>query len=93
MQKNESIDIFLVFNALEAFGTEYAERNLRPKETITRTMSNHLGKNFLQIKIASQEFEFTYIACIALVWIAEDTHIHNNNNNNNNNNTDNLDKK
>ena len=51
MQKNESLDIFLVFDELEAFGTEYAERNLRPNETITRTMSNGLGKNFLQICI------------------------------------------
>ena len=59
MQKNKSIDILLAFNALEAFGTEYAERNLRPNETITRTVSNHLGKNFLQINIPSQEFEFT----------------------------------
>ena len=47
MQKN--VEVFLVFNALEAFGTEYVERNLLPNETVTRTMSNHMGKNFLQI--------------------------------------------
>ena len=95
MQKNESLDIFLVFNALEAFGTEYAERNLRPNETITRTVSNNMGKNFLQV--CKQDMYSN--------GIDSRGHTHNNNNNNNNNNenennnnnnnnkTDNLDKK
>ena len=55
MQKNKSIDILLVFNALEAFGTEYTERNLLPNESITRTVSNHMGKNFLQICIGKSK--------------------------------------